>query len=73
MRFAGRAVPPVASVGSMTVLYPFELYRPVAYLVSRAPHWNFGTSGPESSCWTSKRGFDKLPEEPLIAVSVAAK
>lgn len=45
LRFAGRAVP-VASVGSMTVLYPFELDRPVAYLVSRAPALELRYQGP---------------------------
>ena len=45
LRFAGRAVP-VASVGSMAVLYPFELDRPVAYLVSRAPALELRYQGP---------------------------
>lgn len=45
LRFAGRAVP-ITSVGSMTVLYPFELDRPVAYLVSRAPGLELRYDGP---------------------------
>lgn len=45
LRFAGRAVP-MASVGSMAVLYPFELDRPVAFLVSRTPALELRYQGP---------------------------
>jgi len=45
LRFVGRSVP-VASLGSMSVLYPFELDRPLGYVVSGSPSLELRSDGP---------------------------